>query len=323
MHCTTRRHLLVAGSALALGGPSQSQPDFPSRTISIFVGSAPGGGADLLARYLAEKLRALCGQTVLVENRPGAFGNLAATAVVRAKPDGYTLLLAPNITWAVSLYMFKQPAFHPVKDFAPIGTVSHGPFFLLVDAQKGPKTLAELTAQLRAKGDRASYGAPNGISLAAAELYKSMNGLQAAQIPYKSVSQALIEMSMGQLDFLFADAPTVLSTDTSKYRELAVTTEKRSAAAPGVPTMAEAGVKGFPQVSAWFGLAAPAGTPAPVVQKLNRYLTRILAMEETAQFFRARGQEVFSGSPQDMATYQAREVDNWRDIARITRLEPQ
>lgn len=322
MNSTKRRLMLAAASLLVVAG-AHAQQDYPSRPISIYVGGAAGSGSDQLVRYLADKLRTLSGQSVIVENRPGVFGNLAATAVAKAKPDGYSILVAPNITFAVSSYMFKNLQYHPVKDFLPVGTISQGPFFLVVDAQKGPKTVAELTQRLRAKGDKASYGAPNGISLAAAELYKSIAGVKAAQIPYKSVSQAMIEMSMGQLDFVFVDAPSVLSTDGGKFRPIAVTTEKRSSAATEVPTMIEAGVPGFPQVSAWFGMALPAGTPTPIADKLNGWLTRILAMEDTAKFLRMRGQEPFPGSPKAMAAYQAAELENWGRIARITKLEPQ
>lgn len=317
------RKLIVAAAVTLLAGGATANQDYPSRPISIYVGGAAGSGSDLLVRFLAEKLRVLSGQTVVVENRPGVFGNLAASAVAKAKPDGYTILVAPNITFAVSPYMFKQLPFHPQKDFVPVGTISQGPFFLVVDAAKGPKTVAELTARLRAKGSNGSFGAPNGISLAAGELYKSIVGVTPAQIPYKSVSQALIETAMGQLDFVFIDAPTMLTTEGGKFRPLAVTSEKRSSAAPQVPTMVEAGVQDYPRVSAWFGMALPAGTPATVAQKLNGYLTKVLAMEETITFLRHRGQDPFPGSAKDMADFQGKEIENWGRIAKISKLEAQ
>ena len=278
-----------------------------------------------LVRFIAEKLRPLAGQPVLVDNRPGAFGNIAATLVAKSKPDGYTALIAPNISFALSPYMFKQPGYDPVKDFVSVGTVSQMPFFLVVSAQQTAKNVADLSAQLKAKGSKGSYGAPTGVSLAAAEMYKSAAGLETSQIPYKTMQQALVGLAGGDIDFLFVDAATIIGqlVPGSKYRALAVTIDKRSAAAPTLPTMVESGVLGYQPISAWFAMALPGGTPAPVADRLNAMLGQILASEEMNAFMRVTGSDVLGGSRRDMETFQAREITNWGRISKLAKIEQQ
>lgn len=325
MHSISRRHFV--GTAVAVAGsislPAISQ-DYPTRAISILVGTGAGSGADVLVRFVADKLRTLSGQPVVVENRPGAFGNIAANTVAKAKPDGYTVLIAPNIAFAASPYMFKNLPYDPVKDFMAVGTISQFPFFLVVNAQKPLKSVAELTAMLKSKGSKGSYGAPTGISLAAAEMYKSAAGLETSQIPYKTMQQALVDLAGGDLDFVFVDSPTMIGQiGGAKYHALAVTTEKRASAAPSIPTMQESGVAGFLPLSAWFGMALPAGTPVAIAERLNTWLGQILASEDTAKYLRTAGSDVFAGSRRDMETFQAREIANWGRIAKIAKIEPQ
>ncbi|MGE4240629.1 Bug family tripartite tricarboxylate transporter substrate binding protein [Ramlibacter sp.] len=325
MHSLSRRRLVAAAAAslCAAGLPAFAQ-DFPSRAISMVVGTAAGSGADVLVRFIADRLRALSGQAVVVENKPGAFGNIAVSAVKAAKPDGHTVLFAPSIAFAAAPYMFKNLPFDPVKDFVPVGTISHMPFFLVVSGQKPAKTVAELTALLKAKGAKGSYGAPTGISLAAAEMYKSTAGLDTSQIPYKTMQQALVDLGNGDIDFVFVDAATIIGhLGGGKFRVLAVTTEKRSSAAPAIPTMLESGLPGYQPVSVWFALALPAGTPGVVADKLNGWLNQILASEEMAKFLRNGGSDVLAGSRRDMEAFQAREIANWGRLAKIAKIEPQ
>lgn len=325
MHTITRRRF-VAATAAALGGagvPLFAQ-EYPSRPISLVIGTAAGSGADVLVRYLAEKMRPLAGQSVIIENRPGALGTIAAQAVMKAKPDGHTVLVATNTSFAATPYIFRNPPFDPVKDFVAVGTVSQVPFALTVNAKSTATSVAELTAQLRAKGSRSSFGSPTGLSLAAGELYKSAAGLESRQIPYKSMQQALVDLANGDIDFVFVDATTMIGQQGGeKFRALAVSSALRSTALPGLPTMAEAGVAGFTPISAWFGVALPAGTPPPVADRLNAILNQILATEETARFLRATGAEVFAGSRRDMEQFQAREIQSWAHIAKVAKLEPQ
>jgi len=325
MHSISRRRFMAASAALGSTSFPVLAQEYPTRTISIVIGTAAGSGADAIARYFADKLRPALGQPVVIDNKPGAYGSIAASQVARAKPDGYSLLFAPNISFAATQYFIKNPPFNPVKDFIPVGTLAWTPFFLVVSAQKSTATtVSELTGQLRAKGDNASYGSPTAISLAAAEAYKSAAGLRTRQVPYKTMQQALVDLANGDIDFLYVDAPTMMAQlGGNRYRALAVSTDKRSSAAPNIPTMAEAGVANCQPISVWFALAGPAGTPAVIADKLNSTLNRILATEETARFLRATGYEQLGGSRHDMESIQAREIQTWQHIAKVARIEPQ
>lgn len=321
------REMLQAAAMACVGLASTSVlgQDYPSRPLSIYVGTAAGSGADLLVRFFAEKLRLSLGQPVLVENRAGALGNIAAAAVAKAKPDGHTLLIAPNITYAVSMYMFKHLPFDPVKDLLPVGTLAQMPFVLVVDPQRSSAgSVPDLTALLKSKGDKSSFGAPTGISLAAAEMYKPLVGVDSLQVPYKTMQQALLGLTGGDIDFLFADATTVLAqVRAGRYRALAVTTEQRSQNAPNVPTMVESGVTGFQPVPAWFAVALPAATPVAIADTLNALFNQILAREETTSFLRNIGADPFPGSRRDMALFQAREIESWAKLAKLAKIEPQ
>jgi tripartite-type tricarboxylate transporter receptor subunit TctC len=317
--------LTLFGAVAVLPCVPAGAQDYPSKQIHVYLGLAAGGGADLLTRYFADKLGQELGQSVIVENKPGSLGNLAAEAVAKSKPDGYTLLIAPNTTYSAALYMFKQLPFDPVKDFVPVTTLVRLPFVMVVNAQRTPvKSVAELTAFLKAKSDKGAYGAPTGTSVGASELYKSISGVQSIQVPYKTMQQALTELTNGEIDFLYSDATFVLEhVRAGRYRALAVTTDKRSAAAPELPTMEEAGVKGFYEISAWFAAALPGGTPTPIADKLNATFQKILATEETKKFALTISADTFPGSRQDMAAFQAREIEKWGKIAKLAKIEPQ
>jgi tripartite-type tricarboxylate transporter receptor subunit TctC len=315
--------LLLAFVAIA-ATPARAQQDYPSRQIVIMLGLAAGGGADTLTRYFASKLQQVSGQSVVVENKPGALGNIAGEAAARARPDGYTLLIGPNTTFSANVHLFKKLPFDPVKDFAPVTTLLRLAFVLVVNPEKTPSVSAtDLAHFLKAKGT-ATFGAPTGTSLAAGELYKSLAGFPATQVPYRTMQQALIELTSGEIDLLFADATFVLEpVRAGKYRALAVTTEKRSAAAPELPTMIEAGYPGFGEITAWFAMAAPAGTPGPVIDRLNTWMNQILLTEETQKFLVTIHAEAFPSTSREMAAFQAREIEKWGRLVSIARIEPQ
>jgi tripartite-type tricarboxylate transporter receptor subunit TctC len=318
---------LAMAAAVALFPLSQAaaQADYPNRQITVVLGLAAGGGADVLTRYFSDKLSQQVKQPVIVENKPGAIGNIAAEAVARARPDGYTILIAPNTSWSAAMHLFKKINFDPVKDFVPVATLLKLPFVLTTNPEKTPaKTVAELTTFLKAKGDKASFGSPTGTSLGASELYKSLTGVTAVQVPYRSMQQATTELGNGEIDFLFADATFIMEqVKTGKYRALAVTTEKRSSAIPDLPTMPEAGVTGFYEISAWFAAGLPAGTPPAIADKLNGIFQQILVTEETKKFLLNIYADPFPGSRQDMATFQAKEIAKWGEIVRLAKIEPQ
>ncbi len=319
------RILVLTLSAVAAFAAQAGAQDYPAKPITILMGSAAGSNADSLTRLIGDHLRRLVGQPVLVENKPGAFGNISAEAVAKARPDGYTLLLSPNITYTVAPYMFKNLPFDPVKDFTPIATISRFPFVLVVAPDRVPvNSVTELTAYLKAKKNGGMVGTSSGFALASTEQYKSLAGLTLTQVPYRSMAQALTDLSAGEIDFMFADSSLAVEQNQSrKYRALAVTAEQRSRQAPNVPTMQEAGLNGFLPIAGWFALAGPAGLPDTIADRLNQLTATIVQSEEVARFLATTNHEPFPGSRQDMAKLQKRELASWGEIAKIAKLEVQ
>ena len=303
--------------------PAQAQ-DYPAKTLTIVIGYAPGGGVDVPARYFAAKLTKLAGVPVIVENRPGALTNIAAAAVARSAPDGYTLFIASgNATMASNPHLFKKLPFDPVKDFTPVTTLFKIPFFVIVSSNSSVKSVSELTAYLKEKGDTGNYGYAGTFTLAASELYKTMAGLRTVAITYKVPQQSMAALISGQLDFLIQDATNVIrQVQAGRMRALAVTSRQRSSLLPDVPTMQEAGFAGFDMLG-WFGLYLPANAPAPVVEKLAGWFNQIVAEEETRKFLANVGSEPFPGSARSVAELQARELERWGRYLKAARVEPQ
>ncbi len=313
----TRRLRLAACASLALAAfamPAQAQ-DYPAREIRVYCGFPAGSGADILVRFFTEKLRPLTGQTLVVENKPGAFGNIAAEAVARARNDGYHLLITPGSgTHSNNPHMFKSLPFDPVKDFTPVTTLAAQGFILIVDPKKGFNTVSDLTAALKAKGDKAQYGGVNPFSLAAAELYKNIAGVKAETVRYNAAAPAIQEMLDGSLDFLFAD--TVFALEQAKagrVKALAVTMPKRTLAATELPTMIEAGVPGY-ALTGWWAAYFPANTPQPIVKKMETWLNQIVASPEAKAFLLNAGNEPFPGTQDSLAKWQAEDLARWGEI---------
>ena len=295
---------------------------WPSRPIHLVLGYAPGGGTDSIARYLAERIREATGQAVVVENRVGAFGNIAAQAVANASADGHTLLFTPNSTHAANIHLLKKLPFDPQADFTPVTTLARGGFVLLVNPATLPvANLGELSALLKSPaGANRNFGSGNASGRIAAELYRQLSGVNAMHVPYKSVPQAINDLAGGQIHFLFADSTAALAQARSgKLRALAITTATRVSSAPELPTMAEAGLPGF-EVSSVYGFLAPAGTPAPVVERLNRDMVAAVASPAVSERLRVQGVEAAPSSPQDAAALLARELERWAKVIREARL---
>jgi tripartite-type tricarboxylate transporter receptor subunit TctC len=300
---------------------SQAQQDYPNKEIHVYVGFAAGTGADILARYFADKLAALTGKPSIMENKPGAFGNIAAEAVARAKNDGYHLLITPGSgTHSNNPHLFKKLPFDPIKDFTPITTLARQGFILVVDPKTPIKTVADLTAHLKQKGAKASYGAPNPFSLAAAELYKTIAGVQAERVNYTATPQSISELLDGSLDFVFADSVFAMEQVRSgRIRALAVTMDKRALSAPEIPTMAEQGVPGY-SLTGWWAAYFPANTPKPIADKMEAWLNQIDKTEETAKFLINAGNEPFPGNRDFLVKWQAEDYTKWGKIHEIANI---
>jgi tripartite-type tricarboxylate transporter receptor subunit TctC len=313
----------IAGALLAACVSAHAQT-YPARDMRIVVGLPAGSGGDVVARFYADKLSQVSGKPAIVENRPGMILSAGADAVAKSPPDGYTILITSvTSSHAANLFNFKKLPYDPIKDFTPVATLQKTYFMLMVRADAPWKNVAELTEAMKKKGDRASYGYGSPPALASAELYKARAGLQAVGIPYKTSMASLPEMFSGELDFQFIDATQGTPLlQGGKLRALAVTTAQR---VPGVdiPTMAEAAkIPEFDVAPAW-GVFLPAGAPAPIVARLESWFAEIMKMDATRQFLANTHGAPFPGGAKDLAEFVPKEIEKWRELAKLAKIEPQ
>ena len=310
--------------ALALAGGALAQ-DYPSREIHSVVPASAGSGGDILTRYYSDKISKLAGKPVVVENKGGAQGVVGTEYAAHAKPDGHTVLFTPASSMlAAQPHFFKKLPFDPFKDFAPVMAIAWLPFGIAVDVKNPVKNVAELIAVLRKKPENGFYGAGSNSGIATAELLKEMAGLKTVQVPYKGSPQGVLGLSGGQIDFLVWDATVMAGfAKGGRLRLVAVTSPQRSSTFPEVPTMVESGYPGF-NITSWWGVAVPAGTPRPVIDKLNGWLREINAMEETRTFlFNVATEVITTGTPEQMASMLKEEYERWGKLARLAKIEPQ
>lgn len=296
---------------------------YPSQQIRFVTGFPPGSGADVVTRFTAEKIKEVANVNIIVENRVGAAGGLAMETVARAKPDGYTVLLATATATAAANHLYKERRVNVLEAFRIGATINRQGFMIVVDPGSPYKTLADLTAAMKLKGDKANYGvaAPTGIVLG--EMYKAMAGLSAQQIRFRTASDSIKEMASGNLDFGALDPQLSLAQHRQgKLRILAVATGKRIAALPDVPTMEEAGVKGV-DLTGWWALIVPKQTPDHVVDTMHGWMQKVLPRPEVIQFFKDSGADPFSLSPKEADALFIKEEAAWGRYAEIAKLEKQ
>jgi tripartite-type tricarboxylate transporter receptor subunit TctC len=277
--------VLSLGVAILLAGlaePARAE-DYPARTVTIVNPFAPGGGTDLLARMVAAKLEARHGKSFVVENKTGAGSIIAAVAVQKSPPDGYTLLMAPTPTMAVNVALYKSLPYEPLTDFVPLALLAQTPFALVVNPQLPVKSIPELIAYAKANPGKMSFasvgpGVPHHLYM---EMFKSMTGIQATHVPYRGSLPALNDVVAGHVPMMFVDlGPATGALQAGQVRALGVTSASRVPGFEDIPPISEAGLPGFVAVG-WQMLVAPAKTPAPIVEQLNRELTEILAQPDT------------------------------------------
>jgi tripartite-type tricarboxylate transporter receptor subunit TctC len=289
-----------------------------AQNVRFVVGFTPGGSSDILARALAAKLAESLGQAVIVENRPGAGGNLAAEVVAKSAPDGNTWLLGNNAILATNHALYSRLGYDPVKDFAPVALVAIQPNVLVVHPSVPAHSVTELIAYAKQHPGKLNY-ASTGVGVAAhlsGELFKAMAGVDIVHVPYKGAQPALTDVLAGQVQVMFATSTSVLPfIKAGRLRALAVTTATRSASLPDLPTVAEAGVPGFESIT-WHGVVVPAQTPAPVIERLNRTINTALAQPDLRDRLQGLGAEVAGGTPQDFAAYIAREIPKWAKVVK-------
>jgi len=314
-----RRSILAACCALLFGGAAMAEP-YPSHPVKIVVPYPAGGSNDIIARILAQKLMERNGQPFLVENRGGASGNIGAEAVASSDPDGYTLLLTapPPLTTNTALY--KNLKFDPSRAFAPVSLVASVPIVLVVHPSVAARTVKELVALAKAKPGTLDFGSSGNGSTnhLAGELLKSMTGIDIVHVPYKGAAPAMNDLIGGHIPMMFDNMPAVLpQVQSHVINAIAVAGANRASAMPDVPTVAESGVSGF-EASSWFGLVAPAKTPAPVLAKLEGEVEAVLKMPEVQKRLTELGAEPGTISGDAFGKYLADETVKWAKIIRAS-----
>lgn len=321
---TKRLRPWLIAICLAMIATNAAAQDYPTKPIYTICPFGPGTGADILVRFFAAKLSDQLGKTVVVDNKVGAQGNIATETVAKAKPDGYTIAITPgSSTLAMAPHIFKKLNFDPVKDFTPVAPISTLSFAMVVDAKKPINSIADLTAFLKAKKAGGIYGTGANTGIVSAELYLRAIGAQAERVAFRTPVDTLKALQNGDIDFTSTDASwAVGQVAEGRVRALAVTGANRSRALPDVPTMIEAG---FPSITveAWWGLFVPAGTPAPVVDKLHAAVEKVLALQETKDFLFRIANDPLPGSPDLLRQMLARDLAKWGDYVRLAKIEPQ
>ena len=320
-----RRNWIAAAAALVMATPfvtpTASAQAWPNRPIKLVVPFPPGGLIDYMARLIAPKLSNELGQPIVIDNKPGAGGNLGAAEAARAKADGYTLLMAsPPLTISPALYS-KLP--YKPEDIAPVALLGRVPNVLMVHPTSGINAVAELTALAKSKPGQLNYASNGqGTSLhLSAELYKSQSGAFVTHIPYRGAAAAQTGLMATEVNMMFDNLPSALGLiNGGKLKALAVTTPMRSSALPDVPTMEEAGMKGF-QVFSWFGVAAPTGLPAPVLQKLEQALERVANMPEVKAAMLKSGAEPAWANSQGLASFMQADTAKWKNVAAFANIK--
>ena len=311
---------IVCGAALAVvpGAAGARAEGFPEKPSHFIVGFTPGGPSDIIARALGQKLSEFWSQPVVIENRPGAGGNIAAEAAAKSPPDGYTWLLGNNSILATNQSLYKKLAFDPVADFAPVALVAIQPNILVVNPAVPATSVKELIALAKARPGQLNYASSGSGAAAhlAGELFKTMAGVQMVHVPYKGAQPALTDVIAGQAQLMFATSASVIPyIKAGRLRALAVTTSKRSAAVPDLPTVSEAGVPGFEAIT-WHGVVVPRATPRALVERLNADIVKALQARDLRERLESLGAELAPGSPQDFADYIAREIPKWAKVVK-------
>ncbi len=321
-HNPSRRHfgLQAAAASLALLGtvPAIAQTDFPNKPITIVVPFSAGGTTDILARLVGQYLTTELGQPVVVDNKAGAGGNIGGALAAKAPADGYTLFMGTVGTHAINAALYKKMPFDHIKDFAPLSRVANVPNLLVAHPAEPYKTVPEMIAYAKAHPGKINFGSPgNGASPhLSGELFKSMAKVNLTHIPYKGSAPAVSDLLGNQISIMFDNMPSVIPhVRSGKLRAIAITTAKRSPELPDVPTIAEAGVPGYEAVS-WFGLFAPAATPAPVLAKISAALAKVLANPEVQKKISAQGGETVNETPAQFATFIRAETTKWGKVVK-------
>ena len=315
---------LALACALPLAAWSQQTPAWPTKPITLVVGNAPGGSNDTFARAIGKKLSEALGQPVVVDNKPAGGGVIANTYVAKSAPDGYNLAVVSS-TFTTGAAIRTNLQYDAIKSFKPVAMLGKGPLLVTVPADSPYKTLGDLVAAAKANPGKFNYGTSGAGSINhfASELLADAAGIKMTHVPYKGMGPATNDLLSGQIQVLVASAPSILGqVKGGRVRALAVTSAQRSQVAPDLPSLEQAGYKAG-AVELWWGLLAPAGTPQPVVDRLNREINKIIQSAEMKEFFLREGAEPASLKPAEFEAVIAAEIERWKQVARAAEIKPE
>lgn len=323
-HNFHRRHALaLAACALAAAAAPALAQDYPSKPITFVVPFAAGSATDQLARALGQAVTTATKQAVVVENKGGASGMIAAQQVARSAADGYTVLITTNTTHAANQHLYKKLPYDAVKDFAPVAGLGKGGQVLVVRADAPYRNVGDLLAAAKKQPGKLSFGSGSSSSRVAGEMLKQLAGVDLMHVPYKSNPLAITDLLGGQIDLMITDTSTgVPQVKSGKLRALGYSTTQRSPQLPEVPTLEEAGVKGY-DMGYWFAAYAPAGTPEAVVARLNRLLSDAVHSAGAKSFFDMSGSQGWTATPQELAAFQAAETQKWGQVIKAAGIQPE
>jgi tripartite-type tricarboxylate transporter receptor subunit TctC len=311
-----------AALTLVVAGPSFGQA-YPSKPITFIVPFAAGSATDQLARALGQSITEQTKQAVVVDNKAGASGMMAAQQVARAPADGYTVLITTNTTHAANEHLYKKLPYDPVKDFVPVTGLGRGGQVLVVRADSPYKSVADLVADAKKRPGKLTFGSGSSSSRVAGEMLKQLTHTDILHVPYKSNPLAITDLLGGQIDFMITDAATgVPQIKGGKLRALGVSTTKRNPMLPDVPTIDEAGVKGY-DMGYWFAAYLPAGTPAPVIARLHDLLVAATKSAAAKAFFESTGSDPWTTSSDELAKFQSTDAQKWGRVIKAAGIEPE
>ena len=312
--------LLAAGVLATIAGATYAQPAYPNKPIRLVVPFSAGGPTDVLARAIGQKLSDSLGQPIVVENRPGAGGNIASDNVAKAQPDGYTLILGTVGTHAINASLYSKLAFDTVQDFTPIALVASATIVMVAHPSVPAKTVKELVALAKSKPHQLNFASPGSGTPQhlAGELFKTVAGVEMVHVPYKGAAPALTDLLGGQVSLGFVSLPAALPyVKAEKLMALGVTASKRSAAAQEVPTIAESGLPGY-EVENWYGVLAPPGTPKEIVNKLNTEIMKLLQTQDIKERLNNQGFEILQSTPEQFAAFIKMELVKWAKVIKLS-----
>ena len=314
---TTLAAALAFGALLAATGAC-AQAAYPSKPIRLIVPFPPGGGTDMIARTVAQKLTETLKWTIVIDNRPGAGGNLGVDTAAKSPADGYTLVMGQTSNLAINPTLYTRLPYDPLKDLVPVIVVSNSPIVIAAPEQSPFRTFADVVAAAKKEPGKVTLGYPGNGTVAhlSGELAEKAAGIKLQHVPYKGAAQALTDVMSGQIDLYASSVPTLIGqVRNKKVRALAVTSARRSEQMPDVPTLAESGYPGFDAVS-WFGIMAPAGTPAAIVKTLNTEINKVLKMADAAEKLKSDGGDVMGGSAEAFAALLKADIPRWGKIVK-------